>query len=83
MTRAEIYDAISLERVHHRAMWDRKHPWGEGDCSSLDVPETVKAVVLGEKCGEVARAVLERDDDALIRELVQVAAVCVAWLEAL
>lgn len=83
MTRAEIYDAISLERVHQRTMWDRKHEWGYGDCSSQDVPDTVKSVVLDEECGEVARAVLERDDDALIRELVQVAAVAVAWLEAL
>jgi hypothetical protein len=83
MTRAEIYDAISLERVHQRAMWDRKHSWGEGDCSSLDVADTVKAIVLGEKCGEVARAVLGQDDEALICELVQVGAVAVAWLEAL
>jgi hypothetical protein len=74
---------ISEERDRQRVLWGREHLWGKGDCSSHDVPDTVKAIVLGEECGEVARAVLERDDDALIRELVQVAAVCVAWLEAL
>jgi hypothetical protein len=74
---------ISEERNRQQALWGREHLWGKGDCSSQDVPDTVKAIVLGEECGEVARAVLERDDDALIRELVQVAAVCVAWLEAL
>jgi hypothetical protein len=78
MTRAEIYDAISLERVHQRAMWG-----DEGDCSSDEVPDKVKATRLGEECSEVARAVLELDDDALIHELVQVGAVAVAWLEAL
>jgi NTP pyrophosphatase (non-canonical NTP hydrolase) len=40
-------------------------------------------MVLAEECGEVSRAVLDRDADALRLELVQVAAVAVAWLEAL
>jgi hypothetical protein len=35
--------------------------------------------VLGEEVGEVARAILERTD--LRDELIQVAAVCVAWIE--
>jgi len=43
----------------------------------------VKAVVLGEECGEVMQAVLDLDDDALRTELVQVAAVAVAILEGL
>jgi NTP pyrophosphatase (non-canonical NTP hydrolase) len=37
--------------------------------------------VLLEEAGEVARAVLEKDHDNLQVELVQVAAVCVKWLE--
>jgi NTP pyrophosphatase (non-canonical NTP hydrolase) len=41
----------------------------------------VKAAVLAEECGEVARAVLEVDMRGLRDELVQVAAVAVAWLE--
>jgi hypothetical protein len=83
MKRGDVYTHIDDERFRQQALWGREHLWGKGDCSSHDVPDTVKAIVLGEECGEVARAVLERDDDALIRELVQVAAVCVAWLEAL
>ena len=53
------------------------------DCSSLDVPPIVKVAVLTEETGEVARAVLDDDTADLIRELVQVAAVAVAWLESL
>ena len=36
---------------------------------------------MAEEVGEVARAAMSRDDDRLKEELVQVAAVCVAWLE--
>jgi len=36
-----------------------------------------------EECGEAARAVLDTDIDQLRTELIQVAAVAVAWLEAL
>ena len=83
MNRHDVFFLIGEERTRQQAIWGREHLWGKGDCSSQDVPDTVKAIVLGEECGEVARAVLERDDDALIRELVQIAAVAVAWLEAL
>ncbi len=37
--------------------------------------------ILTEELGEVARAIIERDDANLTVELVQVAAVVVAWLE--
>ena len=46
-------------------------------------PHPVKVAVLTEEVGEVARAALEHDTDGLRLELVQVAAVAVAWLEAL
>jgi NTP pyrophosphatase (non-canonical NTP hydrolase) len=39
--------------------------------------------VLNEEVGEVARAILESDNDNLREELIQVAAVCVAWVERL
>jgi len=39
--------------------------------------------VLHEEAGEVARAVMERSDADLRDELIQVAAVCHAWLEVL
>jgi NTP pyrophosphatase (non-canonical NTP hydrolase) len=77
-------DAIRRERDRQTARWAGEHAWGEGDCSSRHVAPTVKAAVLTEECGEVARAVLDQDSDALHRELVQVAAaVAVAWLEGL
>ena len=81
-SRSEVFAAIGLERDRQAAIWNRPHQWGEGDCSSDDVSPLVKSACLTEECGEVARAVLERDDEALATELVQVAAIAVAWLEA-
>jgi hypothetical protein len=81
MNRSEIYAAIGAERIRQMVQWGHPHDWGVGDCSSPDVPTIVKAAVLSEECGEVARAVLDRDDAALRAELIQVAAVAVAWLE--
>ena len=78
-----IFAAITAERERQAAKWNHEHAWGFGDCSSPAVSDTVKAAVLAEECGEVARAVLDGTTDALKAELVQVAAVCVAWLEAL
>jgi NTP pyrophosphatase (non-canonical NTP hydrolase) len=80
MTRAAIYAAIDAERERQAALWSREHAWGYGDCSSDQVPLTVKVAMLAEECGEVARAVLDgtlnlRDD------LVQGAAVAIAMLE--
>jgi len=76
-----IADAIDREREAQRAKWSGDHGWGAGDCSSPAVPTIVKVAVLSEECGEVARAVLDRTDPR--NELIQVAAVCVAWLESL
>lgn len=83
MTPAEISEAIAAERARQRSIWGRDHAHGHGDCSSSDVSEWVKIAVVSEEVGEVARALLEGDRAALRRELVQVAAVCVAWLESL
>lgn len=83
MNRAVIYAAIDAERNRQRAKFEDVHAWGEGDCSSHAVTPIVKVAVLSEECGEVARAVLDLDDDGLRSELVQVAAVAVAWLESL
>lgn len=47
------------------------------------MPTSIKLAVLAEEFGEVARAVCERDYVNLREELVQVAAVCVSWLEGL
>lgn len=83
MTRDEIFAAIAAERARQHDKWGRAHSWGFGDCSSPDVAEPVKAAVLAEEVGEVARAMLDGNREALRTELVQVAAVAVAWLESL
>jgi len=79
--RTEVYALIDAERVRQRVKWDAPHRWGQGDCSSPNVDVRTKLLVLTEECGEVARAVLDEDQEALRTELVQVAAVAVAWLE--
>jgi hypothetical protein len=82
ITREDIWAAILAERARQAAKWDGEHAWGIGDCSSDLVSPAVKAAVLAEECGEVARAALDGTMD-LKDELVQVAAVAVAWLESL
>lgn len=92
MRRAAVYELIARERIRQRAMWAADHQWGRGDCSALTVadrarPDQVahllRMTVLTEEVGEVARAVIEDDADQLRTELVQVAAICVAWMESL
>ena len=78
-----IHDAIMDERKNQHEKWNHIHAWGQGDCSSPLVDDIVKTAVLNEECGEVARAVLEKDNRNLKEELIQVAAVAVAWLETL
>jgi NTP pyrophosphatase (non-canonical NTP hydrolase) len=82
VTRASIYAEIDAERARQHELWDREHDWGYGDCSSAQVSAAVKAAVLAEECGEVARAALDGSAD-LRTELLQVAAVAVAWIESL
>lgn len=82
MNREAIFDAISDERLRQGEKFGGLHPWGSGDCSSPDVAPMTKVGVLTEELGEVARAVLDKDTDQLEVELVQLAAVAVAWLEA-
>jgi hypothetical protein len=79
--RYDIFTAISAERVRQRVKWQSPHPWGTGDCSSAFVTAPVKMAVLAEECGEVARAMLDGKTEELRAELIQVAAVAVAWLE--
>jgi hypothetical protein len=81
MNRADVFDLIIDERQRQAGQWGGPHAWGSGDCSSLEVAEPVKVMVLTEEVGEVARAVLDGDPEQVRRELVQVAAVAVAWLE--
>ena len=82
MTGPEITAAVTQERARQAGLWNRDHAHGHGDCSSSQVPGSVKVAVLAEECGEVARAFLDGDPDGLRRELAQVCAVAWAWLEA-
>lgn len=81
MNRDDVYKLVDIERTRQHIKWHREHDWGFGDCSSVNLPNITKSAVLTEECGEVARAVLDRQSDNLRDELVQVAAVAVAWLE--
>jgi hypothetical protein len=81
MTREDVFRLVEAERGRQGSQWMGKHAWGQGDCSSPLVADPVKAAVLMEECGEVARAVLDIAD--VRSELVQVAAVAIAWLEGL
>jgi NTP pyrophosphatase (non-canonical NTP hydrolase) len=81
MNRTQIYELIDAERQRQHDKWAGKHRWGQGDCSSIHIDKRTKLAVLTEETGEVARAVLEDDPKQLQTELVQTAAVAVAWLE--
>lgn len=83
MTQANIITEILAERKRQGEKWNKRHAWGFGDCSHETVPTIVKSAVLAEECGEVAQAVLEKDPEQLKKELIQVAAVAVAWLESI
>lgn len=83
MRRSDVYAAIDAEREAQQRKWGGFHGWGHGDCSGWGITETTKMTVLAEEVGEVARTVLDRTPDRLRAELVQVAAVAVAWLESL
>jgi NTP pyrophosphatase (non-canonical NTP hydrolase) len=78
-TRGRIYFDVSMERDRQDTKW--------GDQSGN--PPTVWAAVLAEECGEAAQAALHVQFEHrltvadLRRELVQTAAVAVAWIEAI
>ena len=76
-----ILEDLWDERERQEKLWSGEHSWGRGSCASPDLPNEVKSTVLNEECGEVARAVLERSPN-LRAELIQVAAVAVAWVTA-
>lgn len=83
MTRDEVYALIGAERDRQAAKWAGAHAFGSGDCSSLSVDPFVKVAVLVEETGEVARACFDGAPGDLQTELVQLAAVAVAWLESM
>lgn len=68
--RSVVLDEISEERDHQLRKWgEQTHDpaWWY--------------VILGEEFGEAGREIFEHNDKRLREELIQVAAVAVAWLE--
>lgn len=78
-TAAAIFDQIRAERQRAEDLCDDGHL--EYTAARADCPDVLRLAALVEEVGEVARAVHDQGDVA--GELVQVAAVAVAWLEAL
>jgi NTP pyrophosphatase (non-canonical NTP hydrolase) len=71
-----VFVEITDERTRQDAKW--------GGVPGLERRDDhTYAAVLGEEFGEVCKAWLERDTDALRAELIQTAAVAVAWVEEL
>lgn len=78
-------EGIAYEIRRERARQDRLKAEGkfERTCAD-DMTNAERFVVLGEEVGEVAREVTERLGRENMRtELVQIAAVCMAWIEGL
>jgi hypothetical protein len=92
---ANVFLDIRLERIRQETIGARKRAEGIDwrSCADPDMPggDATRFAVLGEEVGEVARAHLEAGYDLTGRlgdvelraELVQVAAVAVAWVEAI
>jgi hypothetical protein len=78
---SKILLAIEAERQNQILKWGTAQRRVE-DPGPVSTPEW-KAAVLTEEIGEVAKAVVEMDRAGLKKELIHVAAVAVAWLEAL
>ena len=78
-----IWHLIRQERTRQHEQWTGPHRAWAGINPSAEIEHIVQVAVLTEECGEVARAVLDENTEDLVTELVQTAAVAVAWLEAL
>lgn len=77
VTTAAVLYEVAAERLRQDEKWERSPGYWPGDLSE-------KLAVLGEEHGEVCRAVIEREGNERLREeLIQVAAVAVAWAETL
>lgn len=75
-----LYDVRCERQRQDKLCAAGRFPW---TCAYPDAHPSDKLAVLAEEFGEVARAVVEQDVKNLREELVQVAAVCAAWVEAL
>lgn len=69
ITKEAFNDLIQIERNAQDAKWGPQHHSDEKWLT-----------ILMEEVGEAAKAVLEKDEEALFKEIVQVAAVLQAWV---
>jgi NTP pyrophosphatase (non-canonical NTP hydrolase) len=67
----DIFSEIHDERVRQNQLWGEQNHHA-----------SYWHTILAEEYGEVARAILEMDEENYREELIQVAAVCVAMVEA-
>lgn len=67
-----VFAAVSLERLRQDTKWGTNFK-GRADEKWL--------TILTEEVGEVAEAMLRDNDHDIEAELIQVAAVCVSWME--
>lgn len=74
MNYTEVYRLITTE---HDFM---NKKWGRSASSQWRDSKEVKLRILAEEFGEVAKAINEYDNDNLMEELVQVAALSISWL---
>ena len=65
-----IFDLIRYERARQDAKWGIRHQHN-----------MIWLSILTEEVGEVAKAILKKQWAQMNNELIQCAAVCVAWLE--
>lgn len=77
MKQEEIFQRTAIERMKS----DEK--WGTQSIPNGTHSDYALVTILLEEVGEVARAVLERDEENLRDELFDVMQVATAWLEAL
>ncbi|KKN84424.1 hypothetical protein LCGC14_0288860 [marine sediment metagenome] len=71
---------FTFEGVTHAVYSERQRQdikWG----SQRHLDDTLWATILGEEYGELCEAILERDEEGMVKEAIQVAAVCFAFLE--
>lgn len=75
-----ILEEVRLERLRQdRLKAEGKFSWNCAD----DVSDLERLPVLTEETGEVARAICDKNQKNLREELIQVAAVAIAWVEGL
>lgn len=82
MKSRESYLAVMGMVMEERDRQEELH--APNTCASAYLDPFKKLSILMEEVGEVANALNESyDEEELVKELVQVSAVCVAWIESL